>query len=501
MRQKTKRLGLCLLLVLTLLLGGCQTSAVKQEQASTETAAADTAEQKQETTEREDTKEPEYIDGDYVDEHYGDQEEEDLSKYKTGSSTKTATVSYTHRDTNHGDGQSLHEYTTWIATSTYTFEKEEVTVGEVFETALKEARLNYSGLENNYIREISAPEFCGGYSLAEMSHGPRSGWMYTVNGFHTDQGLAKYYVTTGDEIVFHYVDDYLTEVLDWSSGTQGNASTWNKWLEALDETPGAKKKAEAVDKKIAEIGTVSLDNGSEEKILAARELYDALTREEKSYVQNYDTLKAAEKVLKDLKKKAADQEAAQKVIDEIRALQDKELVLNDQKAVTDARTHYEALTPDQKGYISDEVKGKLITAEERMAELLKEAAPDLLIEEIEKLPSADKVTLEDEAAIASAKAHYDVLSPEQVTYLENSEQGKASLKKLSEVIDALNVLLQKAEDQKKADEVSDLLAELPDAEEIVFANQNEIAAAREAYDALGELQPLVRDCLLYTSLK
>lgn len=72
MRQKTKRLGLCLLLVLTLLLGGCQTSAVKQEQASTETAAADTAEQKQETTEREDTKEPEYIDGDYVDEHYGD---------------------------------------------------------------------------------------------------------------------------------------------------------------------------------------------------------------------------------------------------------------------------------------------------------------------------------------------------------------------------------------------------------------------------------------------
>ena len=44
-------------------------------------------------------------------------------------------------------------------------------------------------------------------------------------------------------------------------------------------------------------------------------------------------------------------------------------------------------------------------------ELLKEAAPDLLVEEIEKLPSVDKVTLQDEAAIASAKAHYDVLSP------------------------------------------------------------------------------------------
>ena len=56
-----------------------------------------------------------------------------------------------------------------------------------------------------------------------------------------------------------------------------------------------------------------------------------------------------------------------------------------------------------------------------------------------------------------------VLEVEQVAYLENSESGNASLKKLSEVIEALNALLQKAEDQKKADEVSDLLEELPDA--------------------------------------
>ena len=417
----------------------------------------------------------------------------------TSAAPNTTTVTFRLiGDTNHGDDQSLHEYTTWIATGTYTFEKEEVTVGEVFETALKEAGLSYSGLENNYIREISAPESCGGYSLAEMSNSPRSGWMYTVNGFHPGQGLAKYYVTTGDEIVFHYVDDYLTEILDWSSGTQGNASTWNKWLEALDETPGAKAKAAAVDEKIAEIGKeISLDDDSEDKIVAARKDYDALTREEKSYVKYYDTLKEAEKALKDLKKKAADQEAAQKVIDEITALPGKDdLMLKDKTAVEDARTHYEELTPDQKGYVSEEVKGTLVTAEERMAELLKEEAPDLLVEEIEKLPSVDKVTLQDEAAIASAKAHYDVLSPEQITYLENSERGKASLKKLSEVIDALNELLQKADDQKKADEVSELLEELPDAEKIVFANQNEIAAARTAYDALGELQPLVREAAL-----
>lgn len=91
----------------------------------------------------------------------------------TSAAPNTTTVTFRLiGDTNHGDDQSLHEYTTWIATGTYTFEKEEVTVGEVFETALKEAGLSYSGLENNYIREISAPESCGGYSLAEMSNSP-----------------------------------------------------------------------------------------------------------------------------------------------------------------------------------------------------------------------------------------------------------------------------------------------------------------------------------------
>ena len=80
MKRKTKSIGLCLLLVLALLFCSCQTSAVKEEQASadpTVTAAAkdsaDDGNTKDSSEVKEDNsdKEPEYIDEEYVDEHYG----------------------------------------------------------------------------------------------------------------------------------------------------------------------------------------------------------------------------------------------------------------------------------------------------------------------------------------------------------------------------------------------------------------------------------------------
>ena len=86
-------------------------------------------------------------------------------------------------DTKHGeegsDSEVVHAYTTWIATGTYSFDQSEVTVGEVFKTALEEAGLSYVGIENNYISSITAPEIYGGYELKEMDNGKNSGWMYT----------------------------------------------------------------------------------------------------------------------------------------------------------------------------------------------------------------------------------------------------------------------------------------------------------------------------------
>ena len=70
--------------------------------------------------------------------------------------------------------------------------------------------------------------------LEEFSNGQNSGWMFTVNGIHSGQGLNSIYVTDGDEIVWHYVDDYVRETMDNYSGTNGSTSTWNTWLDADD---------------------------------------------------------------------------------------------------------------------------------------------------------------------------------------------------------------------------------------------------------------------------
>lgn len=418
--------------------------------------------------------------------------------------TKTEVTFRLIGDTKHNiqgsDSQVAHAYTTWIATGTYTFDGDNVTVGQVFEAALKEAGLSYEGLEKNYISAITAPESCGGYELREKDNGKNSGWMYTVNGVHPSMGMNDWYVSTGDEIIWHYIDDYTTEQADMknddgSYGSAGNASTWNKWLEATDETPGAREKAAEVTDKINQIGeTIELTDECEAKITAAREAYEKLSREEKGYVTktNYDALTAAETELARLKKEADDKAAAAKVTDLIEALPAvKDLTLEDQEDVVAARTAYGNLTDDQKDYVTTETYGTLVLAEEQIAKLLDAAAVDELIKEIEALPDAENVTLENETAIASALAHYNALSEEQQADLE--ERSPDSLTKLNDVIDRLKVLKEEAADQKAVDEVNEKLNALPAAEDILFADETAVTEARNAYEALDEIKEGLKD--------
>ena len=416
--------------------------------------------------------------------------------------TKTEVTFRLIGDTTHGeegsDNDAVHAYTTWIATGTYTFDGDNVTVGQVFEAALKEAGLSYEGMEKNYISAITAPESCGGFELREKDNGKNSGWMYTVNGVHPSMGMNNWYVSTGDEIIWHYIDDYKTEQADMknddgSYGSAGNASTWNKWLEAADETPGAKQRAAAVTGKINQIGeTIELTDECEAKITAAREAYEELSREEKGYVTNYDTLAAAETELARLKKEADDEAAATKVIDLIKALPAVEnLTLKDQEYVEAVRTAFGNLTDDQQKYVTAETIETLELAEGQIAKLLDAAAVDQLIEEIEALPTAENVTLENETAIENALAHCNALSKEQLEDL--NKKSSESLTKLKAVSEQLNILRQEAADQAAVDEVNEKLNKLPAAEDILFADQTAVTEARNAYDALEDIKEGLKD--------
>ena len=146
-----------------------------------------------------------------------------------------------------------------------------VTVGNnatVLDVITKALGSKYS-IENetgNYIQSITPK---GGTALGEFTNGNLSGWMYTLNGKHSNLGVAQQYLINGDVIVFHYTDDYNRE-------------------NAFDQ----QKSADEVITMIAAIGTVSLSKGA--AISQARAAYDNLTADEKALVTNYDKLLAAE---------------------------------------------------------------------------------------------------------------------------------------------------------------------------------------------------------------
>ena len=144
------------------------------------------------------------------------------------------------QDVNLTTDSYLPEYVTWIPTTTYSLDAG-ATVYDVFMEALKDAGISQVGADSNYVRTIYAPTCLGGYALSEFTNGKRSGWMYTVNGSHPNQGLKKWELHDKDVVVWHYVNDYAHEVADWFNDPQypalGDGTYYNGWLRAADITP------------------------------------------------------------------------------------------------------------------------------------------------------------------------------------------------------------------------------------------------------------------------
>lgn len=134
------------------------------------------------------------------------------------------------------------EYVTWIPTTRYTV-SENATVADLFLTATQAAGIRSEGADKGYVSTVYAPS---GYALSEFTNGPRSGWMYTMDGVHTN-AINTQTMHDGAVIVFHYVDDYAWEVEDWANlgganwpQLSGNSQNyWNDWLQAPDSTGSA----------------------------------------------------------------------------------------------------------------------------------------------------------------------------------------------------------------------------------------------------------------------
>ena len=124
------------------------------------------------------------------------------------------------------DGQihvlSRNNLTVWAAQAEYRVAKAS-TAMEAIDAALAAAGMTCEKrYEGTYISSVTNSN---GVKLGEFTNGKKSGWLYSVNGKDADVGACDYKLSDGDEIIFHYTDNYTKENTSadhqhsWGSGT------------------------------------------------------------------------------------------------------------------------------------------------------------------------------------------------------------------------------------------------------------------------------------------
>lgn len=128
------------------------------------------------------------------------------------------------------------QYVTWIATRTCKLAKGSTDL-DLFKKALDEAGIDYDVASSGWLNSVTAPNSLGGHTLADMTNGDYSGWMYTLNGTHKQATLGGTTLKSGDKFIVHYINDYRYEDSQWATGSLGSSSLWDRWLKAKDSDP------------------------------------------------------------------------------------------------------------------------------------------------------------------------------------------------------------------------------------------------------------------------
>lgn len=150
-------------------------------------------------------------------------------------------------DTVHSSG-TKHTYAagnliTWIPEITVSI-PEGSTAGDLLKKVLDDRGYSYDGLDEGYLKSITKPD---GTILAELDNGERSGWMFMINGNHPSSGFQNYILSEGDEVIWHYTDDWNREDVPGATGGGGFGDdeeellveTPESWMEDLGWTTAA----------------------------------------------------------------------------------------------------------------------------------------------------------------------------------------------------------------------------------------------------------------------
>ena len=159
------------------------------------------------------------------------------------------------------------------------------------------------------------------------------------------------------------------------------------------------------------------------------------------------------------------------------------ITVDDEKAITAAREAYEALTEKQKSFVSAEAVQALEAAEAKLALVKTEKA-------LADLPSASKVTLENEKEIAAVRKQYDALTRAQKKEL--SSEDVMNLFDAEKKIEQLKAAAEKAakeeasaKDVQAAEKVEKQIEAIGT---VTLAKVDKVKAVKAEYDKLTKTQ-------------
>ena len=266
---------------------------------------------------------------------------------------------------------------------------------------------------------------------------------------------------------------------------RGRLDAAERKIKELEKLEVDTAEAKIIEDRIAALDVKSLADG--EEVHATRMAYKSLTAAQRRLVTNEHLLVEAEQKIADLQaqadKEAADKAAAKLVAEEIEALNPQ--THSDRPAVEAARTHYEALTEEQKAFVPN--LEKLTAAEKRIqeieaaaaqAEADKKAAKDVE-DQINKLKAE---TLADKPAVEGVRKAFDALTDAQKKLVHNEQKLKEAEQKIRDLESAA---AQAEADKKAAKAVEDQIDQLK-AE--TLADKPVVEAARKAFDSLTDNQ-------------
>lgn len=255
-----------------------------------------------------------------------------------------------------------------------------------------------------------------------------------------------------------------------------------KSIQELKQKNNEQKQAELIelDKNMLLLEPSKLDVADKKEITQLRKLYNSLTKEEKAQLTNYKKLTEAEMKMENLFLEVSKLEDTITNLDPLKSA----------VAVSNARAIYNNLTLGQKNLIRNLdmlelyeffLKEGLSSNNKEMNAKLEEALaiqnsplPNIVYDLINKLPTVEKVTLENRLEIMHTKESYNQLSAILQNRVGNSSKLIA--------VEAKLVSLQK-ETTTKVDKIDQLISKLP--HDINLSNEAEIEFITKEIDKLS----------------